>query len=186
MRIVCWASALIVIGAACSDACRAAGEKPQSVTASVVRSATEHGQTRVDVQLDGGRRASMLLARDADVAAGSDPVAVTIVGVLPAAAIVLVDTYRSTAGGLSQCQAGEERFLRVVSLAEGNAAQTFALKVASCRTNLELGDPGIEWDTASRTVRVHWLTGPSGAPETRAIRIDTDGSVHPAASSGSP
>jgi hypothetical protein len=59
--------------------------------------------------------------------------------------VVLVDSYPSIPGGLSMCQAGEERFLRVVASTGGKAEETFRLKVASCRENLELAAPALEW-----------------------------------------
>jgi hypothetical protein len=90
-------------------------------------------------------------------------------------AIVLVDRYASIPGGLSLCQAGVEEFLRVVSVAGGRPTETFVVKVASCRDNIELAEPGLVWDGPASTLRIDWLTGPTGKPEVRAIRVGSDG-----------
>jgi hypothetical protein len=102
-----------------------------------------------------------------------------VAGEVPGVAVVVVDTYPSAAGGMSLCQAGEERFLRVIALAAPRPAETYRAKVASCRDNVELGSAGIEWRPDSATVRVHWLSGPGGrgVAETRAVRIGPDGRV---------
>jgi hypothetical protein len=76
---------------------------------------------------------------------------------------------------MSYCQAGEELFLRVVSVSAATALETSTTKIASCRDNLELGDRGVEWDPATSTIRIHWLSGPEQKPEVRTLRIGADG-----------
>jgi hypothetical protein len=111
------------------------------------------------------------------VAPDAPPPKVDIVADIPGRALVVTDTYPSLPGGLSYCQAGEEQFLRVISTANGGAAGTFVTKLASCRDNLELADPGLQWIPQSSTLRVHWLSGPSGKVEDRTIVIASDGSA---------
>jgi hypothetical protein len=90
--------------------------------------------------------------------------------------ILLTETYPSKPGGMSYCQAGEERFLRVLT-ANGKLEETFRLKIASCRENLELSDPGLEWDPGSATLRIHWLPVPAvpDKPTIRTIRFTPEG-----------
>jgi hypothetical protein len=73
------------------------------------------------------------------------------------------------------CQAGEERFLRVIAFEGDRPLESITTKIASCRDDIELGDPGLEWDASTATVRINWLAGPTGVPEVRTIRIGPDG-----------
>jgi hypothetical protein len=129
------------------------------------------------LQLGNGRSSSVTLDRDATVAPDVPPSRIKIVATLPGTAIVLVDTYASLAGGLSYCQAGEESFLRVVSVIDDAAATRYSTKLGSCRDNLDLADPGVEWDARRAILRVHWLLGPSGKEEERRMTIRPDGRV---------
>lgn len=142
---------------------------------SSVRGHTENGSTRLEIQKGSGDRVTVDLTRDQTIAPQAEPARIDVVGELPGIALVLVDRYPSLPGGLSFCQAGEENFLRVVSLAKGRERVTLQIKVASCRDNLELADAGIEWLADSRSVRINWLAGPRGEPETRRIEIGADG-----------
>ena len=137
-----------------------------------------HGKTRLDIRTPVGTRHKLWLTRDATVARRARPTAVEVVGELKATAIVLLDTYPSVSGGsMSYCQAGEERFLRVISIVKPLPRETFRVKVVSCRDNVELASPGIEWQPASATLRIHWLQGaaPKGMPEERTLVIGRDG-----------
>jgi hypothetical protein len=145
----------------------------------VVSSRSENGRTRVELQTGGGRRPAVLFARDSTVSPDAEPGGVDVLAELPGTAIVLVDRYPSVPAGLSLCQAGEEQFLRVVSIIDGGATETLTTKVASCRDNLELAEPGLQWDASAATLRINWLTGPTGKPEVRAIRIGADGRPQP-------
>jgi hypothetical protein len=120
----------------------------------------------------------LTLERDDTVAAGAAPDNLRVVGEVRKSAVVLVDTYPSKPGGLSYCQAGEERFLRVISL-EGKLRETLRVKLASCRQNIELASPGIEWNAETSTLSIHWLLGPSGneKSETRVYKIAGSGSA---------
>ena len=187
MRIGCLASALLIGCLSCAG--RAADPKPQAPapsarttsagedTSRVAASRVENGLTQVELLVAGGDRRTLVLPRDPTVDSQTAPSDITVLGEIRDVAIVLIDTYASRSGGLSYCQAGEEQFLRVVSLATPGAGEVATTKVASCRENLELADARIELDRPSRIVRIHWLSGPGKKPEVREIRIGTDGRV---------
>jgi hypothetical protein len=141
----------------------------------VTGSGVHGGETFVDVQVSSGRAFRLALPRDATVGAEAAPERTAVVGEVPGVALVLTDTYASLAGGMSYCQAGEEQFLRVVPLAQGTPGDIATIKLASCRDNLELADPGVDWDAPSRTVRIRWLSGPGGTPDMRDVVIGADG-----------
>ena len=109
--------------------------------------------------------------RDASIPAGTRPDNIEFVAEIDNRAIVFIDSYPSSPGGMSYCQAGQERFLRIASIVRKLAVETFHVKVESCRDNMELASSGIEWLPESATLRIHWLQGPdgSGTPETRNI-----------------
>jgi hypothetical protein len=140
-------------------------------------------RTRIDITRPGpeGMVATLhtLLERDTTVAESAPPVALRIIGEIPGAAIVLSDTYRSLPGGLSYCQAGKEQFLRVISVAHRRPEETIRLKTSSCRENIELASPGIEWQPETATLTIHWLMGPNRQQEAenRTYRVTTGGAV---------
>ena len=83
----------------------------------------------------------------------------------------------SRPGGLSYCQAGEERFLRVISIIRRPARETLRIKLESCRDNIELATPGIAWEPERAALQLNWLQGPQagGGPQTRTIKINAEG-----------
>jgi hypothetical protein len=172
-RITCCVSVVLAVATACSNFSRSS-PKPGDKTV-IAGARTETGRTTLDLQV-GQQRRSLTLDRDATVAPAAPP-KVTLVADLPARAVIITDTYPSLAGGLSYCQAGEEQFLRVISTASEKPVQTFVTKLASCRENLELADPGLEWNEPSSSLQIHWLTGPSGNADERTIVIANDGSA---------
>jgi hypothetical protein len=170
-RIACSASIATVLFSSCGSAPHPpATETPATIASTNV----ENGRTRLVLQI-GNTSGSLTLERDATVAPDAPPIRVEIVANVPRSALVAMDTYPSRAGGLSYCQAGEESFLRVITTATGTPMESYETKVASCRDNLELADPGVEWDARTTTVLVHWLRGPGGAEETRRLVIRSDG-----------
>jgi hypothetical protein len=189
MRTTSWPSVLLFAYAAC-------GETPQRTVQQsapqhsasprgglrtagpiVVSNRNENGHTRLELQVGDSRRDAILLARDSTVGPDAEASGIDVMAEVPGVAIVMVDRYASIPGGLSLCQAGEEHFLRVVSIAGDKPLETFATKVASCRDSIELAERGLEWDAPTSTIRIHWLTGPTGKPEVRAIRVGSDGRV---------
>jgi hypothetical protein len=130
-------------------------------------------RTVLSITTSDGKRYHITLARDSNVARGTPPREVTVVGQLNSSAIILTDTYPSIPGGLSYCEAGEETFLRVISLSQ-MAVQRYHTKLESCRENLILATPGVEWQSDSHTLAIHWTSGPKGIgqPETRTLKVD--------------
>jgi len=120
---------------------------------------------------------AITLDRDETVAARSPLVAFRLIGEVGQGAVILSDTYRSKSGGLSYCQAGEEQFLRVLSISPQRAVQTLRFKLASCRENVELDDPGVEWNPHTAILKIHWLAAPGGRLESedRTYVITGDG-----------
>lgn len=86
---------------------------------------------------------------------------VQVVASIKGTAVVLVDSYPSIPGGMSLCQAGQERFLRVVALSKRPAQETLRVPLESCRDNIELKSGGLEWNAEAATLKVRWLSGPS-------------------------
>lgn len=87
--------------------------------------------------------------------------------------VVVVDTYLSRPGSGSYCQAGQERFLRILRLDNDVAQATLSIKLASCWQEIELNDPGVEWSAADSRLHVQWLFGPTSKmrPEELTIRL---------------
>lgn len=129
-------------------------------------------------KLSTGEQYNIAVERDDTVAQDTRPRKVKIIGEIPKVAVILIDTYPSIPGGMSYCQAGEERFLRVVSLTKSAPEETFHVKLESCRNNIELASPGIDWLPESSKLVIHWLQGPiGGKAETRILTIDKAGNV---------
>jgi hypothetical protein len=172
-RIACSVSVALALTAGCSN------KKPpaavQSTVAPTVSGRTVAGGTELVIATPGQQRV-VTVHRDDTVAAEAPPAEITLIGTLPGVAVIVTDRYASTPGGMSYCQAGEEQFLRVIAIGDTTPLATLNQKVASCRQNIELADPGIEWNAATSTLRVQWLTGPDGATS-RTYHVDSKGSV---------
>ena len=82
---------------------------------------------------------------------------------------------------MSYCQAGEERFLRVIEIASKRPTETYRVKLESCRDNIELASPGLKWSPETKSLNIHWLSAPGqiGKSEDRTLTIGTDGKVTP-------
>jgi hypothetical protein len=141
------------------------------------RTSAKAGSTKLDIRLRDGTALSVPVAIDATVSANPTPKNVKIIGEIKRTAIVALVTYPSRPGGTSLCQAGEEQFLRVLTLKPPR--ETAYIKLASCRDNLELASQGLEWSAESQVLKIDWLMGPakSGKPETRTIQIDANGRI---------
>jgi hypothetical protein len=138
---------------------------------------SQKSETRLEIHTESGRHYEVRVQRDATIEPGAAPDNVQLVGEVPGKALIVTDTYPSAPLGMNYCQAGEEQFLRVITLAAEKASETLDLKLASCRDNIELADPGLEWNAPSRTLRIHWLEGPANkqAAEERTIHISAGG-----------
>jgi hypothetical protein len=179
MRTASWAISILILAlSACSDRpTRGSSASSSAAVATIAGTSVDRGQTQLVLQA-GAERLTIAVPRDDSVAPEQPPTRVTVVASTPGA-LVITDSYPSAPGGLSYCQAGEETFLRVIATAGDRAERRYDLKVASCRGNLELADPGIEWFPATNVLRVSWLMGPHGHGETRMVTITSDGRVEP-------
>ncbi|HEY3936237.1 MAG TPA: hypothetical protein VGL97_02315 [Bryobacteraceae bacterium] len=141
------------------------GQTVSLASGRVLRYSTNGNSTLVRIA-----RQQVLLARDKTVEPGSPVADFKVLGEEANRIYVVTDSYPSRPGPMSYCQAGQEQFVRV--LVRGKSLrQTFALKVASCLSNLELGSPGLTWDTRASTLSVNWLTG------AHRYKVDERGSV---------
>jgi hypothetical protein len=137
-----------------------------------VRYSTVSGKTRLEIASTGGAPRAVTVARDETVAPETKIDKLRVIGVVGDRAVVLVDTYPSKPLGLSYCQAGEEQFLRVIALSGREPKETLRVKLASCRQNIELASPGLEWKAETTELKIHWLMGPS---KERTYKITSDG-----------
>jgi hypothetical protein len=173
MRIKFWASALLLaagLNGWAQEPVQLASGKLLTFSASRDRTVFSIPQTR------GGPR-RLFVDRDATVAAGVGPASVRLVAEIPGSALIVVDTYPSLSGGMSYCQAGQETFLRVIAISGKRPVETFHTKLESCRDNIELASPGLNWTPQARTLAIHWLSAPgsAGKPEDLTLRIRPDG-----------
>lgn len=148
-----------------------------------VRTRAANSKTRLDIRIKGGKRYVILAKRDSNVLSSDDAQRVKVVGYIKDTAVILQDTYRSKPNGTYYCQAGEEQFLRIISVKGARPVETLRLKTNSCYDSVELdmeeGDEGIEWIPESSTMRVHLIgvgvPGRSEPGRLRTIRIDSEG-----------
>jgi hypothetical protein len=173
MRIAFWASAFLL-----ATNCFAATDRRATIAVGKsISYAGESSKTRLEISTREGARYIVGVERDYTVSPKVEPSDITIVGEVQGSVVILVDTYPSIPGGLSYCQAGKERFLRVISISKKPPQETMRFKLASCRDNIELASPGIEWFPESSTLRIFWLLGPATKqkPEELTVRIGSDG-----------
>ena len=175
MRIAFWASAALV--ALLSATVSEAKGLVQLISGGTLSYSASQGKTRLDFRTPDGTRYVLRVKRDATVSPGISPSQLTILGEIKGAAILFIDTYPSIQGGMSYCQAGEERFLRIVSIAQKPAVETYRIKLASCLENIELASPGIDWHPESSKLDIHWLQGPeqNQKPAELTLRIGANG-----------
>lgn len=116
---------------------------------------------------------------DATVVSSTRPVTARVVGEVPGTALVITDAHASRPGGMGLCQSGTERFLRVLQTGQGPVRETYRVKLESCREDIELASPGLDWQAATGTLRIDWLQGPSvkAGAETRVLHIGANGGV---------
>jgi hypothetical protein len=168
-----WVSAGLAALAACSPSGANlppanTGCKPPQSSSSIVHA----DSSKIEIRTQRGATYSTSFDVDGTVAPGARPTDIKIVAELDGT-LLIVDTYASLPGGMSYCQAGEESFLRVVSIVSGAPEETTRVKLSSCRQNIELGSPGLEWQPGSSTLQLRWLSGPGtrGVPAELTLRI---------------
>lgn len=170
MRITFWASLLLVLCA--FQTAQADDAVPGRSNPAAVRTAAK-SWAPLEVQSPSGTHYSVWVVRDASIPVGATPDNIEVVAEIGKRGLIFIDSYPSISGGMSYCQAGRERFLRIASIARKLAVETFHVKLESCRDDIELASAGIEWLPESATLRIHWLQGPAGlgTPEVRSIHI---------------
>ena len=142
-----------------------------------LRYVTQSGGTLVEIRppRGGGAKTQVLLKRDETVSPASRVQSFELLGEKPGGVYVISDGYASRPGPMSYCQAGKEQFARVLARRDGSKAdlrETFSLKVASCRSNLELGPAGLSWDGDTSTLLVD-------EERLKRYRVGEDGLVTP-------
>jgi len=120
-----------------------------------------------------GAARTVSVARDSTVAPNA-PVEKLGVVAQTGGALILRDAYPSRGGSMSYCQAGTEEFLRVISI-HAAPKETLHLKISSCRENIELADPGVQWDESKHVLSVTWLTPGEGRAKHSMYRITAGG-----------
>jgi len=155
--------------------CFGASRQVELPSGGSIRFFVRNAQTVFEIHLPGAQPERLAVNRDATVADFSPPSSVTIVGERKGVAIVLVDTYPSVPVGMSYCQAGKEKFLRIIAIAQSPPRETVKVKLESCRQNIELASAGLQWLPNPSTIRINWLRGPSQLEEAREILIGPNG-----------
>lgn len=176
MQIRFWASVLL-LSALASNA--GAAQAAEAVVTKRTGQVKQTPNAKLVFQTQNGTRYHLHVELDAFIAAKTKPSEIRLIGELPGLAVIISDTYPSLVGGMSFCHAGEERFLRIISIAKRTANETFRIKLESCRENIELASQGIEWNPESATLHLKWLQGQNtkGASEERILHIDDQGRI---------
>jgi hypothetical protein len=179
MRIVCSVS-LSVLGLLPIVACARQQAPARAAKVTTVSAHTEAGRTVLSWTNAGGVSQSIAVTRDTTVHPATEPSGAAVVGEIPDSALVIIDSYPSIPGGMSYCQSGAERFLRVLSISGAQPVETYRVKLASCLGNIELGADSTAWDAGSAQLHINWLIGPGAAhaAESKTLRIRGDGHVH--------
>jgi hypothetical protein len=173
MRIKFWASVLLV----CAIIGASAQQSVPLVSRKLLTASVFNARTVFTVPRRAGRASLLRVERDATVAPDKAPSSLKLVAEIPGSALILVDTYPSIPGGISYCQAGEESFLRVLTISGKHPVESYRTKLESCRDNIELASPGLRWSPETKTLDIHWLSGPGnvGKPENRTLKIAAEG-----------
>jgi hypothetical protein len=133
----------------------------------------QDSMTLLSITTTEGKKYQISLPRDSNVASGVPPREMALVGQLDGSVLILTDSYPSIAGGLEYCEAGEEKFLRVISLVRKPVTQTYHTKLESCRQNITLADPGVQWSADQQILSIHWSSSRKGVgkPDDRKLKI---------------
>lgn len=136
--------------------------------------ATKPTRSHLEIKTGDGGRYLLHIERDTTVSPKSAPTDVKVLGEVKGSAIIVIDSYQSFPGGMSYCQAGRERFLRVVAISKVPPREMWRVKLESCHDNIELATDGVEWIPESFMLKVHWLLGPTvaGKSEEWLLRVN--------------
>lgn len=111
------------------------------------------------------------LGVDATVETNAEPVDIRVLD-KAADRVILVDTYLSRSGGMSYCQAGEEQFLRVISVGVWGAIESARVKLTSCIQGIELQEPGLQLEADRSTLYIKWLKTSDASPAELVLHFD--------------
>lgn len=118
---------------------------------------------------DGARKVRVGVTLDSSLINFSDEHEVRVLG-QHGRTILLVDSYASRMQGLSRCQSGHERYVRLIDL--DRQRELFAKLAESCSRNIEPGEPIAAWNADGHSFTITMLSGGS-----RIYQVDADGHV---------
>jgi hypothetical protein len=175
MRTRFWASVVLLVA---SLSASAADSIPLASGRTITYSVFP-GCTAFFIPNSNGSTSKLCLQRDPTVAENARPASVKLIGEISGAVVILTDTYPSMPGGMSYCQAGEEKFLRIIEIASEHPHETYTAKVESCRDNIELASPGLQWIPGTKSLNIRWISAPGqlGKAETRTLTVGPDGKL---------
>ena len=127
-----WTSALIAAGTI--TGCVAA--EPGSANATTRRV--------IAVPASAGRTVEVPVMVDPATIAPRGRHVVTPIGAPRGRYLLVLDSYASRAQGLSRCQAGQERWARLIDM--GRRREIYRRLVDSCLTDVEANDPPVRWN----------------------------------------
>jgi hypothetical protein len=91
--------------------------------------------------------------------APKSPVELKLLSEVGKQGMIFSDAYASKPGSMSYCQAGQEEFLRDLTV-ETRMREKLHLKLRSYIASLELASPCAVWKPESSALEIHWLSGP--------------------------
>ena len=108
------------------------------------------------------------VAVDAALVSGLNEHEVDIVDIRGGRLVTLVDSYTSRAADGERCEAGSERYVRLVDLT--SKTELFSRLVASCLRGIEGGDPLVTWLADGSGFMLHARSGAT-------VTVDPSGKV---------
>ena len=135
------------------------------------------GKAALEIRFPGAKAQILPLETDANVDPSSGNAKVELVASAWSKTLLVQDTYASKPGPLSMCQAGQESFLRVIQLAP--LREILSVKLTSCRDDIELASPGLEWQADTGSLKIRWLSDANHFAQEKTLQIARDGSIVP-------
>jgi hypothetical protein len=133
------------------------------------------GKAALEIRFPHSKVQILPLKTDASVNPQTANATVELVASVSNKTLIIQDTHASRPGPLSMCQAGQESFLRVIRLAP--LGEILSLKLASCRDDIELASPGLEWHADTATLKIRWLSVVNRTAQEKTLHIGSDGTI---------
>lgn len=170
VQIALWVGPLLLLTVSCATL---DDDFERFATASVASHSRETAKIRFEVKTQPTSSYVISVRRDENVSFGTTPDKVGLIGDFSGASAVLVDAYPSSTSDASNCHAGQERYLRVLSISKKPSEEVFSMKIASCDDTVELAAPGVGWIPESRTVHIRWYLDAvwKVGPEAKVIQL---------------